>query len=81
MITPRHVQNIKEQQPENEFPQSTPGYFEHLEPIDNAVKSFLTLAECMDAHILSAPSVFNPLCYIVSPEKHPNKLIILNKNK
>lgn len=52
---------IKDQQPEVEFPQSVPGFFENLKPMNNAVKSFLELADCFDVHILSAPSVFNPL--------------------
>ena len=54
---------IKAQRPDIEFPQSLPGFFENLEPMDNAVLSFLDLAKRFDIHILSAPSVFNPLCY------------------
>ncbi len=56
-------QIIKAQQPEVEFPQSVPGFFENLKPMTNAVNSFLELAVRFDVHILSAPSVFNPLCY------------------
>ena len=54
---------IKDQQPEIEFPQSVPGFFEHLDPMANAIDSFLNLSDQFDVHILSAPSVFNPLCY------------------
>ena len=56
-------QIIKDQQPEVEFPQSVPGFFENLKPMTSAVNSFLELAGRFDVHILSAPSVFNPLCY------------------
>lgn len=56
-------QKIKDQQPEVDFPQSVTGFFEHLEPLDDAINSFLELAEKMNVYILSAPSVFNPLCY------------------
>ena len=56
-------QIIREQQPEVEFPQSVPGFFENLKPMTSAVNSFLELAGRFDVHILSAPSVFNPLCY------------------
>ena len=64
---------IKAQRPDIEFPQSVPGFFENLEPMDNAVRSFLDLAGRFDIHILSAPSVFNPLCYTekrIWVEKH-----------
>ncbi len=54
---------IKGEQPEIEFPQSLPGFFENLAPKVNAVDSFLNLADSYDVHILSAPSVYNPLCY------------------
>ncbi len=66
-------QIIKAQQPEVEFPQSVPGFFENLKPMSNAVKSFLELADRFDVHILSAPSVFNPFCYTekrIWVEKH-----------
>ena len=65
--------NIKAQQLDLEFPQSVPGFFENLEPMDNAVRSYLDLADRFDIHILSAPSVFNPLCYTekrIWVEKH-----------
>jgi len=56
-------QSIKDQQPEVKFPQSVPGFFENLKPMDNAVTSFIDLTHRYDVHKLSAPSVFNPLCY------------------
>lgn len=56
-------QKMKAQQPDIQYPQSIPGFFEQLEPVDHAVQSFLDLAGQYDIHILSAPSVFNPLCY------------------
>lgn len=56
-------QVIKTQQPEVEFPQNVPGFFENLKPMTNAVNSFLELDGRFDVYILSAPSVFNPLCY------------------
>ena len=56
-------QVIKNDRPEVGFPQSVPGFFENLKPMTDAVNSFLELAGRFDVHILSAPSVFNPLCY------------------
>ena len=56
-------QMIKDEQSEIEFPQSVPGFFENLVPKVNAVDSFLQLTDSFDVHILSAPSVYNPLCY------------------
>jgi len=38
----------KEQHPDVEFPQSVPGFFENLKPMNNAVNSFLELARNFD---------------------------------
>jgi len=66
-------QVIKDEQPEIEFPQSLPGFFENLTPKANAAVSFIILAGSYDVHILSAPSVYNPLSYTekrIWVEKH-----------
>ena len=52
--------------PEIPYPQSTPGFFQHLQPLKHAIESFQWLREQphFDVFILTAPSVKNPLCYI-----------------
>ena len=54
--------------PEIPYPQSTPGFFQHLKPLQHAIESFHWLREQphFDVFILTAPSVKNPqqLTYI-----------------
>lgn len=53
------------EQPEIPFPQSQPGFFENLEPMNNAIESFYFFlkSDCFEAFILTAPSILNPLCH------------------
>ena len=45
------------------FPQSLPGFFEKLDPIEGAIESVEILCQQHDVFILTAPSTRNPLCY------------------
>ena len=56
----------KEQFPEVEYPQSIPGLFLGLDPIQGALETVKWLAaqELFDVYILSCPSVMNPNSYI-----------------
>jgi 5'-nucleotidase len=61
--------------PHNKFPQSEYGFFTNLEPINNAIYSIKRLMESdsFEVYVLTAPSIFNPLCYTekrVWIEKH-----------
>lgn len=49
--------------PDVEYPQSAPGFFAKLEPIEGAVKGYRWLDEHFDTQILTRPSVMNPHCY------------------
>ena len=51
-------QIIKAQQPEVEFPQSVPGFFENLKPMTNAVNSFLELAGRVEVDKRKTPKIF-----------------------
>lgn len=53
----------KEHHPEIRHPQSIPGLFENLEPIEGAIEAVNRLREDFELWILSAPSVKNPNCY------------------
>ncbi len=53
----------KKENPEIEFPQSIKGFWINLPPIENAVESVNILKDKYDVYILTAPSVFNPVCY------------------
>lgn len=46
-----------------EYPQSLPGFFKNLDPIENAIDSFNWLNARFDVYILTSPSYKNPLCY------------------
>ncbi len=79
---------VYENRPEVEFPQSVPGLFENLDPIDGAIDAVATLRSQYDVWILSAPSVRNPNCYQekrIWVEKHFDyelaKRLILCTNK
>lgn len=51
--------------PDNPYPQSRKGFYRELKPISGAVKAMemLLAAEAVEAYILTAPSVHNPLSY------------------
>ncbi len=51
--------------PEIKYPQSVPGFFRNLEPIEGAIEGYKYLSQqvTFDVYILTAPSVENPLCY------------------
>lgn len=78
--------SIKSQYPEVAYPQSLYGFFTNLEPLEGAIEgiNYLRSQSIFDVYILTAPSVWNPLCYTekrVWVEKHlgmemVNKLII-----
>ena len=56
---------FRKAKPEIDFPQSIPGFFENLEPIEGAIESVNALRESDDfeVYILTAPSTRNPLSY------------------
>jgi 5'(3')-deoxyribonucleotidase len=51
--------------PKIEYPQSQHGFFSNLEPITGAIESMRWLLESkfFDVHILTAPSIHNPMSY------------------
>jgi 5'-nucleotidase len=51
--------------PAQPFPQSVAGFYRGLAPIEGAIEDFasLTANPKLDVHILTAPSIYNPLCY------------------
>lgn len=55
----------RERTPSRVYPQSRPGFFLELEPIDSAIAGFnyLKTHPSLDVYILTAPSVRNPHCY------------------
>lgn len=80
----------KENYPDIKFPQSIPGLFLGLEPIDDGLDTIRWLAdqEYFDVYILSAPSYRNPHSYIEKRqwvEKHLGlrfvKRLILSPHK
>ena len=56
---------VKAEQPQREYPQSDPGFFLRLEPLPDAIDVYrwLDSQAIFDVWILTAPSVYNPLCY------------------
>lgn len=52
--------------PEIIYPQSQVDFFRKLEPIEGAVEGFKTLFGCsfFETYILTAPSIYNPMCYM-----------------
>lgn len=54
---------MRRERPEVAFPQSIPGIFEDLRPIDRAIETVNRLRQKFDVWVLSAPSVRNPHCY------------------
>lgn len=59
------IERYKEQFPEVEFPQSVEGFFLEMNPISGAVAIANELFDypAYEVYILTAPSIFNPLCY------------------
>jgi 5'-nucleotidase len=51
--------------PAQPYPQSVAGFYRGLEPIQGAVEGSVALSShpMLDVHILTAPSIYNPLCY------------------
>ncbi len=54
---------VRKENPEEQFPQSLPGFFENLEPMPGAIEAVNQLRSWAEVYILTAPSVRNPLCY------------------
>ena len=50
--------------PEQPYPQSQVDFFRKLEPLDGAIDGFRFLCANFEAYILTAPSIYNPLCYM-----------------
>lgn len=55
----------KQSHPDIEYPQSIPGIFRGLEPIEGGIETveWLQAQKAFDVYILSAPSIMNPLSY------------------
>jgi 5'-nucleotidase len=55
----------KREFPDVLYPQSKPSFFHNLKPIEGTIEGFLYLysQKAFDVYILTAPSVYNPLCY------------------
>ena len=45
------------------YPQSQYGFFTNLEPIPNAIEYVNALRMHFEVHIVTRPSIYNPLCY------------------
>jgi len=54
---------VKAQVPTMKFPQSLPGFFASLEPIEGAVVGYRWLHDNFDTWVLTRPSYMNPHCY------------------
>jgi len=61
----KFYQEAKKQRPEIIYPQSIYGFFSNLKPIDGAIETIIALKQSKDyeVYILTAPSIYNPLCY------------------
>ena len=59
------IESIQLKNPDILFPQSLPGFFRELTPIEGAVEAVKTLRlkKNIDLYILTAPSTMNPLSY------------------
>jgi len=56
---------VREEQPDVAYPQSVPGLFSGLAPMQDAIKGYRRLEDIgFDVWILSAPSYMNPRCYM-----------------
>ncbi|MBI1375501.1 MAG: hypothetical protein GC159_22540 [Phycisphaera sp.] len=56
--------SAKREHPEVDFPQSIPGFFENLRPINGAVEAVRSLQQSFDVYVLTAPSTRNPRSYM-----------------
>ncbi|MEM6805444.1 MAG: hypothetical protein AAF696_28865 [Bacteroidota bacterium] len=83
-------QAIKYKYPEVNYPQSLYGFFSNLKPMPQALEAmrFLCSQDIFEIYILTAPSIWNPLCYTekrVWVEKHLGmdlvKKLIISPNK
>lgn len=54
---------VKANDPEIKYPQSTYGFFLNLEPLPYATMGYHTLSKHYDVWILTSPSVMNPMSY------------------
>ena len=56
---------VKEARPDTKYPQSLPGFYMNLEPIEEAIETYQWLngQPCFEVFILTAPSILNPQCY------------------
>ncbi|MFD3396348.1 hypothetical protein ACE41R_05835 [Alteromonas macleodii] len=62
----RKAYNVaRQEKPEIVYPQSLYGFFADLEPVEGALDAMKALqqSERHDVYILTAPSIYNPLCY------------------
>ncbi len=59
----KHFFKCRNTHPSFIYPQSRPGFFAELEPIDGAKEAIAKLQEHFDVWILTRPSVLNPHCY------------------
>lgn len=50
-------------EPETAYPQSQYGFFRNLVPIEGGIAAFKRLKTIGEVYILTAPSIYNPLCY------------------
>ncbi|TMO83149.1 hypothetical protein CWC15_16695 [Pseudoalteromonas spongiae] len=59
------INEHKQKNPDNPFPQSEPGFFRSLEPMDGALEAVEQLRKKtnVEVYILTAPSTKNPLSY------------------
>lgn len=59
------IKEHKRKNPDNPFPQSVPGFFRSLEPMDGALAAVEHLRKetNVEVYILTAPSTKNPLSY------------------
>ena len=59
------IKEHKQKNPDNPFPQSVPGFFRSLEPMDGALAAVEQLRKKsnVEVYILTAPSTKNPLSY------------------
>lgn len=57
-------EQVRINSPQIKYPQSIEGFFLNLEPIDGAINAFKHLFNnpYYDVYILTAPSIYNPLC-------------------
>lgn len=83
--------HYKKIDPSLEYPQATPGFFYHLEPVHGAIWSVKALEEVFNHEVLflTAPSAKNPHCWTEKAnwiEKHfgfqyLNKLVITERKE